>query len=428
MSVTVTLAAGDEWIDKVQGGKFLKSHRSRPLEGLIAASLLTLLELLLPTGYACADAANRPKNAVDRSIAIYIPRHEVDSRIFLPQFGTTFAPGEALKQAALDVGALYFRDASAFAEADNRPFNVILALHGKWESKDRDSILTVHYKLLGSDGAALAEGTKSDDINTQKLLMSNDFYRVSLVVMKDIIADDELLAKVRGSGNDASTASAANFDRNLLVSRDKPASSGTGFFINDHGQLLTAAHVLHACPVPVVKIDDKSIDGKIVAESLLLDLAVVDTGGLTPAHVIPLRAGTTFELGEPVTNIGFPLNGLLTATPNVTRGNVSSRTALNGSIGQFQFSAPVQPGSSGGPVVSDAGEASGRDRRYARRRAPDPARHPAAKRQLRARCALRRELHAKEQGELRVGSAGPEIGWPLRHRHHHSCGRAASLL
>jgi S1-C subfamily serine protease len=109
----------------------------------------------------------------------------------------------------------------------------------------------------------------------------------------------------------------------------------------------------------VVKINDKSIDGKTIAESLLLDLAVIDTGGFAPAHVVPLRAGTNYDLGESVTNIGFPLNGLLTATPNVTRGNVSSRTALNGSIGQFQFSAPVQPGSSGGPVISDTGELLG---------------------------------------------------------------------
>jgi hypothetical protein len=43
----------------------------------------------------------------------------------------------------------------------------------------------------------------------------------------------------------------------------------------------------------------------------------------------------------------------------VTRGNISSREALAGAVGQFQFSAPVQPGSSGGPVVSESGELLG---------------------------------------------------------------------
>src|SRR5262249_39268424 len=32
---------------------------------------------------------------------------------------------------------------------------------------------------------------------------------------------------------------------------------------------------------------------------------------------------------------------------------------LTGAAGQFQFSAPIQPGASGGPVVSDGGELLG---------------------------------------------------------------------
>jgi len=95
-----------------------------------------------------------------------------------------------------------------------------------------------------------------------------------------------------------------------------------------------------------------------VAESLLLDLAVIDSGR-PAAHFIPLRIGTSFDLGEAVTNVGFPLEGVLAGSPNLTRGNVSSRAALAGSLGQFQFSAPVQPGSSGGPVVSETGELLG---------------------------------------------------------------------
>jgi serine protease Do len=60
-----------------------------------------------------------------------------------------------------------------------------------------------------------------------------------------------------------------------------------------------------------------------------------------------------------VIEVGFPLSGVLAGSPNVTRGNISSREALAGGLGQFQFSAPVQPGSSGGPVVSESGELLG---------------------------------------------------------------------
>ena len=97
---------------------------------------------------------------------------------------------------------------------------------------------------------------------------------------------------------------------------------------------------------------------KVVATSDLLDLAVVDSGKPTE-RALPLRIGQVLTLGEAVTNVGFPLQGLLAASPNLTRGNVSARAGLKGSVGLFQFSAPIQPGSSGGPVVSDGGELLG---------------------------------------------------------------------
>jgi hypothetical protein len=65
------------------------------------------------------------------------------------------------------------------------------------------------------------------------------------------------------------------------------------------------------------------------------------------------------ELGENVVNIGFPLQSLMTDAPTVTRGTLSSRAGLNGSLGQFQFSAPIQPGASGGPVIGARGDVVG---------------------------------------------------------------------
>ena len=58
----------------------------------------------------------------------------------------------------------------------------------------------------------------------------------------------------------------------------------------------------------------QSSPAKVFAESLLLDLAVLDSGGVSP-HFIPLRVGTSFDLGDAVTNIGFPLVGVLAESP-----------------------------------------------------------------------------------------------------------------
>jgi S1-C subfamily serine protease len=64
-------------------------------------------------------------------------------------------------------------------------------------------------------------------------------------------------------------------------------------------------------------------------------------------------------LGENVVNIGFPLQTLMTDAPTVTRGTLSSRAGLSSSVGQFQFSAPIQPGASGGPVIDAHGDVLG---------------------------------------------------------------------
>ena len=310
-------------------------------------------------GAARAEPVKKAKYAVDRTIAIYVPENESDTRIYIPQLGASFAPGKALEDAGVDAGTMYFKSALLFKPRVETPFNVLLVTHSKWESKDNStSVLSVKYKVLDAAGTILAEGEKKNDIGNQKLIESNAFYSISLGLMKDILSDDDLLGKFAGPQAYTATTTAAAVDRTLLVSRDKPARSGTGFFVNDRGQVLTAAHVVHDCPVTEVKVDGKSMDAKVAAESLLLDLAVIDTGSAS-THVIPLRIGTTFDLGESVTNIGYPLAGVLTASPNVTRGNVSSREALAGSLGQFQFSAPVQPGSSGGPVVSESDELLG---------------------------------------------------------------------
>jgi len=132
--------------------------------------------------------------------------------------------------------------------------------------------------------------------------------------------------------------------------------SGTGFFLNRSGQILTAAHVVHDCASVDVHYGKDSVAVTTTANSALLDLAVLETHA-NSEHFLRLRDHA--ELAESVINVGFPLQTLMTDTPTVTRGTLSSRAGLSGSVGQFQFSAPIQPGASGGPVVDVRGNVLG---------------------------------------------------------------------
>jgi V8-like Glu-specific endopeptidase len=162
----------------------------------------------------------------------------------------------------------------------------------------------------------------------------------------------------------ADEASKQNTDGNGRVGVSQPPqgdrreatqanSSGTGFFINSEGAMLTNAHVIEGCQA--VTVDGKPAD--IVTVSQTFDLAVVK-----PRHVEDVSylsfARTEAGLNADITIAGYPLHGLLGGL-NVSRGSVSSMKGLGGDETSVQISAPVQPGNSGGPVIDRSGNIVG---------------------------------------------------------------------
>jgi S1-C subfamily serine protease len=160
------------------------------------------------------------------------------------------------------------------------------------------------------------------------------------------------IVRVRGLGTDK--------DRG----EDSEKSVGTGVVIVDNGTILTNLHVvLGAKRVRVVFADGLESDATITGVRPEHDLAVLQ------AETIPddlfaatMRSTADLGLGDHVVAVGFPFG----IGPSVTAGVVSGlRREFLSPEGKrvltnlIQFDAAVNPGSSGGPLVTAEGEVVG---------------------------------------------------------------------
>ncbi len=131
---------------------------------------------------------------------------------------------------------------------------------------------------------------------------------------------------------------------------ERPSSSGTGFVVAE-GRVLTNNHVVSECGRLVVRnAAGARLPGRVAATDRRRDLALMTV----PAEVgpaLPFRNGPAVRRGESVVTYGFPLSGLLSSGPTLTTGDISALAGLRDNPANFQISAPVQPGNSGGPLL-----------------------------------------------------------------------------
>jgi serine protease Do len=132
-------------------------------------------------------------------------------------------------------------------------------------------------------------------------------------------------------------------------------SLGTGFVVRSDGWIATNLHVITGGPhVKITLRDERELDAiELLAASPEHDLALVrvDAHGL---RTVPLGDSQAMRPGDPVVAIGNPL-GL---EDTVSNGLVSARRSING-FEVLQVSAPIAPGSSGGPLLNERGEVVG---------------------------------------------------------------------
>jgi serine protease Do len=131
---------------------------------------------------------------------------------------------------------------------------------------------------------------------------------------------------------------------------------GTGFVVWGDGRIATNLHVIASGRSATVVLPDgrEFHDVAVMAADAERDLAVIRVG---VTGLPPLRLGDSRKVkaGEAVVAIGHPL-GL---GNTVSNGLISAVRELGPQLTLLQISAPIAPGSSGGPLFNDRGEVIG---------------------------------------------------------------------
>ncbi|MEN3345119.1 MAG: hypothetical protein V7635_1695 [Arthrobacter sp.] len=137
--------------------------------------------------------------------------------------------------------------------------------------------------------------------------------------------------------------------------------TGTGFVVSP-GRVVTNAHVVAGVPEPVVQIrGGGALPARVVYFDTRHDLAVLAVDNLRPA---PLQLGSGLPNGSPAAFAGYPHGGPFQSKPATVQDvatllvpDIYGRNAAPEDV--YRLAGDVQPGNSGGPLLSTDGQVVG---------------------------------------------------------------------
>lgn len=136
----------------------------------------------------------------------------------------------------------------------------------------------------------------------------------------------------------------------------EPSRAGTGFFIHPQGVMVTSLHLVQNSKTINVSVKgDRILSAELVGKSEPCDLALIKVASRVQ-HWLPIqRDAKQIKRGSEVLTVGFPRVNLQGFESKVTNGLISSLTGVANDPNFLQISVPIQPGNSGGPLVSREG-------------------------------------------------------------------------
>lgn len=151
------------------------------------------------------------------------------------------------------------------------------------------------------------------------------------------------------------------------------AGTGSGFVISG-GYIVTNNHVVTldgeaaGASLQIYLSSGSSVTGRLVGRDPYSDIAVIRAPGLAGLPALPLGNSDSVAVGDPVLAMGSPLgladtvtSGIVSALDRPVQPGAGTGMAPEVYFDAIQTDAPINPGSSGGPLVNARGQVIGVD-------------------------------------------------------------------
>ena len=151
---------------------------------------------------------------------------------------------------------------------------------------------------------------------------------------------------------------ASSLALNFWMQLEPRGGQGTGFVVDEEGNILTNNHVIaNATTLDVTFIGGKKVRARLVGRDPVSDLAIIKVDPFSGMAVAPMGDSDKLSVGQRVIAIGNPFGLQHTATAGfISALNRDLTVGDHTMMGLIQTDAAINQGNSGGPLIDSRGE------------------------------------------------------------------------
>ncbi|MDC1375867.1 trypsin-like peptidase domain-containing protein [bacterium] len=150
----------------------------------------------------------------------------------------------------------------------------------------------------------------------------------------------------------------------IFVDKDKPTYTGSGVILNDGKWIITNKHVIEGSKYIIVRNGlgkVREVEAVEVPTNENTDLALLKLKKPFPSsYSLSIDDIKSPKAGEQIYVMGYPMSSILGRyNPSISEGIVSKTSGFGEMVGEFQITAKMNKGNSGGPIFNDKGQIIG---------------------------------------------------------------------